>query len=203
MTTFARINDNDTVTWMLECIRADKPADFLPRHLGLLDPLDGPQWGNDCAIPAETIFQLCAGKFPDIDLGPRGIAIIGARIEGDLNLDGVKFKNTLRMQRCYFPGKVSLSASEFSLLDLGGSYVAGGMDAQFLTVTGDVLLGGFRTTGGVSLSKSEISGDLDCSGANLQNYLGAALDLNGVTIDAAVLNAAKSRLHRATVLEVR
>ena len=168
---------------LLEHIRLGEAADFDPSYPGRLNTVDGPHW--DCegdVIPAEAIVQLCSGKMQGVALGPRGIVIRGKKIQGDLNLSGMQFNSTLRMQNCSFSGEVILSACGFSLLDFSGSLFERGMRAEFLTVTGQLLLTACTAKDEVRLTNAKLGGDLDCSHARFENDAGAALDLRGAAV---------------------
>ncbi|MEL6977273.1 MAG: hypothetical protein AAGM38_01150 [Pseudomonadota bacterium] len=97
--------------------------------------------------------------------------VIGAYIEGPIDLAGQRIRANLVLQRCRFTGPLIVSDAMTAGLDLNGSHIARdgyrgtSIDARHLRANGDVRLRDLICDGGVAMSGAEIRGDLDLSGS--------------------------------------
>lgn len=97
--------------------------------------------------------------------------VIGAWIDGPMDLAGQRIRANLVMQRCRFALNVVLSDAETASIDLTGSRIGmdghrnTSIDARHLRAAGDLRLRDLVSDGGVALAGAEIRGDLDLSGS--------------------------------------
>lgn len=97
--------------------------------------------------------------------------VIGAWIEGPIDLAGQRIRANLVLQRCRFSENLILSDAETASIDLSGSrigmddYRNTSIDARHLRAAGDLRLRDLVVEGGVALAGAEIRGDLDLSGS--------------------------------------
>jgi hypothetical protein len=121
-------------------------------------------------IKADLIAWLC--KNPEaLSLVPsyQGIEVIGAVIQGDLDLQYTKIPFPIIFKRCTFEGEINLNNSEICSLDLSGSKT-NSINCEGVKVQNSVYFrDSFYANGEINLSMSLISGVLDCSGANFFN----------------------------------
>jgi hypothetical protein len=159
--------------------------------LGGPDPIEHAEmdgWGTDREIRADVIRDILlgrAGRPPD----PRGLRLRGARIVGQLDLDGVCTTIWFSLHDCDVAAPIRLRGAELPLLDLNGCRIAG-LDAENVRVGTVVLLrDGFASAGQVSLLGARIGGKLDLYGARLDGGTGMALAATGLQVGgSAYLN---------------
>lgn len=116
----------------------------------------------------------------------QGVWLVGAWIEGVLTLDFCTLPGPLQLWHCHLD---QLDAREAQLprLDLQGSWVAAGINADGIRVAGSVFMrNGFSATGGVRLLGAEIGGDLDCNNGRFNNEGAKALSFDRATINGSV-----------------
>ncbi|RAS62331.1 hypothetical protein C8D87_108152 [Lentzea atacamensis] len=129
------------------------------------------------------------------DLDPSGLRVVGAHIEGQLDLRDLVVKRPLVLRDCTTEQPVLLSRAHFSQLDLEG-LVAPSIRARGLTVDHDLHLSsarlsgdesiyalhmriggsvylddGFQAAGSVVLSGSRVAGVISCRGARFDSTL--------------------------------
>ncbi len=123
---------------------------------------------DDNTIRAEFLRFLLLGGDAQAPVHERGVHVYGAWIEGGLNLELTTTMSAIYCVHCTFDQPLILQRSRI----LGGVFLVGstipGIDGDGLSTEGDVFLrNGFKATGFVSLRGSQIGGDLDCDGAEL------------------------------------
>ena len=130
------------------------------------DPNDAAKWGHQREIRAELIRWLCVDPNAIKLIDPEGIAVLGARVAGTLNLDLVHPPFGLRLVRCSILDSMSLENAELGFLSLRGSYT-GAIDAEGSHVLHGVYMDlGFHASGEVLLGGSRIDSNLFCSGGS-------------------------------------
>ncbi|WP_440104478.1 hypothetical protein [Streptosporangium sp. H16] len=102
--------------------------------------------GEELVVEGRLVRELCRRGREEID--PRGLAIQGARIGGDLDLSGMEVPFPLRFTGCVFDRPVLLEGADLHLLVLDGCAVPG------------VLANGLRVRRDLDLSRSHVTGDL-------------------------------------------
>ncbi|MCG5215823.1 hypothetical protein [Streptosporangium sp. KLBMP 9127] len=139
-----------------------------------------PQDGAELVVEASLVRALCRRGREEID--PRGPAIEGARIVGDLDLSGMEIPFPLRFYGCVFEQPVNLDGADLHLLVLDGCEIPG------------VLANGLRVRRDLDLSRSRITGDLwtsastSCSAAVwlCESEIGGRLLCLDTVIDSAM-----------------
>jgi hypothetical protein len=141
-------------------------------------------------IAAERIRDLLRGR-SEKNLDPRGVQLVGARITGRLDLDGVDCKVGLSLLRCWFDELVTAWGAKLPWLWLYDSHLPalvadraqtlGSVDLDRVHVRGD------PEEGAVRLRGASIGGHLLCHGAQLRNGNGPALDAEGMQVKGMVL----------------
>ncbi len=110
----------------------------------------------------------CEGLWEQCDRMPeQGLQIIGARITGKLDLEGVKLDHDLLLINCHFDEAPLLRSTRLDTLYLNGSHLPG-LSADRLEARGDVFLGGVEVEGAIRLLGAKLGGGLDCDGARLR-----------------------------------
>ncbi|HYW71840.1 MAG TPA: hypothetical protein VE961_12450 [Pyrinomonadaceae bacterium] len=128
------------------------------------DPATADGWPAERHIRAELIRWLCVDRSAREQVDPRGVRLRGARINGSLDLSFVTLLFPLSLRRCRIQETLDLDYVEIPAVDLTGSWIES-LHADNAKVKGSVFLaGGFRADRGVLLRKTQIGGDLDCSG---------------------------------------
>jgi hypothetical protein len=120
----------------------------------------------------------------------RGVAIKGARIEGELDLKDADVPFPLECANCAFGDKITLTNAKIRRLDLTGTHTAA-IDASHLKVEGSVYLDqGFRATDTVTLEGANVGGYLTCTGGHFLDSGKVAIRAVGLTVGAdAYFNA--------------
>ncbi|MBG0815697.1 hypothetical protein [Planomonospora sp. ID82291] len=107
------------------------------------------QDGEELVVGAHLVRELCRRDRDEID--PRGLAIEGAQIKGDLDLSGMEVPFPLRFTDCVFDRPVDADGADLYLLAFDGCTVPG------------ILANGLRVRRDLDLSRSRITGDLRTS----------------------------------------
>ncbi|WP_436756652.1 hypothetical protein [Streptosporangium sp. V21-05] len=105
--------------------------------------------GEEMIVEGRLVRELCRRAREEMD--PRGLAIQGARIGGDLDLSGMEVPFPLRFTGCAFDRPVRLEGADLHLLVLDGCAVPG------------ILANGLRVRRDLDLSRSRVTGDLGTS----------------------------------------
>ncbi len=143
------------IQWVGPDSNPDNPAN---------DPAHGDKWGPERTIRATVIEWLLVEPLVVRFVHPSGIGVVGARIDGKLDLSYLSVRKPLTLLRCYLPDGVDISNAHLDSIHLRKSTV-GPIDGDMSTVAGDVTLsyGNFRTA---SFFRAQIGGDLDCTGSS-------------------------------------
>lgn len=144
------------------------------------------QWGTERTLKADRIVWLVTTPKVVEQIGFRRLQILGAKIEGELNLEYATVSVPLIFESCYFTESLILNKSKLRELQLKGSYVRG-IRAEEMRVEGSVFLSdGFKAFGEVILRRAAIGGQIDCSGGEFNNEGKTAINANAATIAASV-----------------
>jgi hypothetical protein len=143
-------------------------------------------WSESQTIRAPIIRWLCADRQATRYIGPKGIHIKGAKINGRLDLQAVNIPFPLCLEDCYISGGVILDFAETRFLSFEGS-ASGPISGDKLVVHGAFLLRqGFHAKGKVWLVGATIAGDLDCSNGKFEKPGDTALDAGQAQIGGSV-----------------
>jgi hypothetical protein len=157
-----------------------------------LDPANATGWNANRTLRAAVIRCLASGeiwpgKTAPPPVGPKGLQIDGARITGDLDLEGVTIDCRIALSRCALDGDVTLVDAQARTISFVGSLLAQGCNAQRLHTRGNLhLRGGFTAKGAVDLAGAKIDGQLACSKGSFENEKGIALNADGITVGGDV-----------------
>ena len=130
---------------------------------------------------------LLLGGDQSTPLHEQGVRLMGAWIEGELNLENTRTVSAIDCIACTFTKLLMLRSSILpSGLFLTWSEVPG-IQGDGLVTTGDVFLNdGFKATGEVRLLGAQIGGSLDCDKGQFDGNGGNALSADGALIKSAV-----------------
>lgn len=141
---------------------------------------------DEQVVRAAVLRELLVGPAGSVDA--RGLRLRGARVDGQLDLDGLRTPVRLRLRACLLPDGIRLRGASLPLLDLGGCTVAGGLLADDGVVESSALLWrGFTASGLVSFVGTRIGGKLDLTGARLDGGRGAALVADRMALSGDLL----------------
>jgi hypothetical protein len=133
-------------------------------------------WGAERAVRAAVLRDLLAGaKWP---VHAKGVRLRGVKISGVLDLEGATLGGPLSLASCYLDADdpACLDHATASRVVLTGCQLAG-LTANALTAGQIDLSRSTLRTGPLSLRSANITGDLVCSGAQLQ---GSDSELNAL-----------------------
>lgn len=150
--------------------------------------LPSPQ-GDHAAIRVRASFlrYLALGGCENCRPHEKGVQLVGAWIEGPLDLEGAQLENALLLFRCWATEPVRLRGARTRALNFGGCRLTQGLDADGLRADGPVFLrSGFHASGGVILRGARIEGNFECTEGVFENPGGMALNAAGARISGSV-----------------
>src|ERR1019366_9695846 len=119
-------------------------------------------------VRADRLAWVCTNPETQ-ELVTRGIAVVGLRIDGSLDLEWAHVSFPLTAKKCVFTGNIVLRDSRLRSLNLNGSYIKV-LSGDGMEVERDVLLcDGFKAEGEVGITLATIGGNLDCYGGRFFN----------------------------------
>ena len=140
----------------------------------LLDPGGDPfdpdamqDWGNERTVSAAVLRNLLVGR-PWPPIHAKGVRLRGVWISGLLDLEGATLRCPLSLDSCYFDGAVRLDHVTASRIVLTRCKLAG-LTAIMLRAGQIDLSRSTLRTGPLLLMGADITGDLICSGAQLND----------------------------------
>ena len=151
-------------------------------------------WGDDRTCRATVIRDILRGRLaPDSD--PHGLRLRGARISGQLDLENLSTDVNLELSDCLLKDGVLARDARLASVRLTrcriGQRAKPPLDAARLTCSvldlTQARIIGHAERGAVNLTGAHIGGRLDCSGAELRNDSGPALDGGGLQVDQDLL----------------
>lgn len=149
-------------------------------------PENADKWPARRVIKAEQIQWLCTDPKTKKLVTHKGIQIIGARIEGELDLGYVEISFPLFFFKCAFKKTIFLQHAQIRALNLGGTHT-GPVKADGLIVKGGVFLrNGFKAEGEVRLTGATIDEDLSCTKGEFINPDGNALFAERLNVKGSV-----------------
>jgi hypothetical protein len=141
------------LAWVGPDANPDNPAN---------DPAHGKDWGPERSVRAEFVRWLHTDPEVKRQIDPSGLGIAGARISGTLDLSYVKADTPITLVRCYIPDGIDLTSSHLQGFEVRAS-VTGPISADMSELARDLSVR-FGTYGPLSLFRSRIGGNLDCTG---------------------------------------
>jgi hypothetical protein len=142
------------------------------------------------AIRAWVIRDLLLSTSPVAPGQIRQLNVIGAAIQGELDLRFAKADCPLRLEQCSFDSPVTLYEARLRSVSLRGSTVPG-IDARHVRVTGDLNLDDVQLTGRLRLGGAHLRDDLHLTGATIELPYIRSGDDNGRPVgggDSALLD---------------
>ncbi|MEM8698057.1 MAG: hypothetical protein AAGF44_02750, partial [Pseudomonadota bacterium] len=189
------VDPGKTAARLAELLKAEEEKEEALRRsdLVLANTARRPDTGDETAptIRSELIRFLARGGNADHPLDPRGVQVIGARITGELNLEGCELPAPLLLWSCEIEEAVQLRDTSLNTLNLEGSRISGSdtsgsVIADGMTAKGDVFLrNGFEAQGTVLLLGADLGGDLDCDAGRFAAE-GEALAADGLKTKGGV-----------------
>jgi hypothetical protein len=132
-------------------------------------------------------------------IDPRGIFLIGARVDRNLDLSFAKVPFPLTLRWCDIEGGLVLQGTAIPRLNLEHSHVKGIMANSFNDPRGVVFLrNGFKSSGGINFVDAEVR-NFDCGLSEFDNPDGFSLRLGDAHI--SYLNLSDSIFHGQVSLE--
>lgn len=137
-------------------------------------------------IRSAVLRVFCMGSDPSVYVHPHGVQVIGAWIDGKLDLEGVQTSQRIALIACEIDGGVVFKGMRAQAIYLQGTHLDF-LEGQRLTCSDDLhLTEDFCSRGAVNLKGAEIRGDLNCNGGTFLGGNGTALDLDGINVQGGV-----------------
>jgi sRNA-binding regulator protein Hfq len=138
-------------------------------------------------VRASFIRFMALGGDDEAPIHEQGVHLMGAWIEGELNLNGTVTPTNLSLRHSHFEAIPLFEDSEIAgILSLDGSLVPG-VNADRAVIKGSVFLSnGFTSTGSVRLLGAQIGNDLECQEAKLDGNGGNSLSADRAVIKGSV-----------------
>jgi len=142
-------------------------------------------WRNSRSVRAKLIRWLCEDEEARKLVDQHGIDIVGASINGTVDLSYLHISFPVILRKCLIPNGIKMNSAEISDLELVGSWIGEdlsgapgqeqALNGEGLTVHGNVLLSnGFRAFRQVDLYGAKIEGQLYCTAGQFSDPGGNA-----------------------------
>jgi len=159
-----------------------EPADFSGASDEENDPSHADKWPAERALNADRLAWLCTNSAASKLVTHRGILVLGAQVNGILNLEWTDITFPLNMRNCAFSGSILLNQANLSSLDLFGTHIKD-LRADGAKFEGTVFLRNVKTEGEVRFMRTTFAADLDFSGGQFINAKATAINADGVRIE--------------------
>ncbi len=137
-------------------------------------------------IRAGFIRFLALGGDDDKPVHENGIWLVGAWIDGVLDIDFCTLPVPLQLRRCHLE-RLDAREAQLPRLALSGTWVAEGINADGIRVAGSIFLNDqFKANGSVRLLGAQMGGNLECNYGNFEDKEGIALSLDTAKIKGSV-----------------
>jgi hypothetical protein len=123
------------------------------------------KWGADRVVRAELIEWLLSDPQASQYIHPSGLALAGARIDGDLDLSYTSVDKPLTLIRSYLPGGINLTSAHTNEIAVRHSRT-GPILANGATIHGDAAFL-FSDSGAATFMRARIDGTLDFTGTRM------------------------------------
>lgn len=141
---------------------------------------------SETHIRAGVLRTICLATDPTAPIHEQGVQLVGAWIDGPLDLEAATLPRRLGLKNCWIDGEIRLQHATTVTLSMLGSRSAG-VVANSLRCRGDLnLRAGFRSDGKVDLGRATIEGDLNCAGGRFDNGDGDAMAADRAEIGGSV-----------------
>ena len=109
---------------------------------------------TDRVIQEDRLVRLCTSPDASAQVTPRGIIVVGAEIDGKVDLEWAKISFPIRAKNCVFRDAIVLNYGQAAFLSLGGSTVKQ-LEANGKQFGESVLLrSGFQAQSPVNLNRA-------------------------------------------------
>lgn len=154
--------------------------------IGDVVPTDGSDPNK--LIRASFLRFLLLGGDEQAPVHEKGVQLCGAWIKDQLSIENCLVVHGMNLFKCKFDEPIIARDAHFAgLLNLSGSHLLQGLDADRLRCDSDVFLGeGFRSFSEVRLLGAHIGGNLQCSGGQFEPKLGNALSADRAVVKGSV-----------------
>jgi hypothetical protein len=175
-TKFSSDDERTAFEKFIQKVHDGEKADFVPKpepgadpqSLKInTDPAYADRWAKDRVIKAEWINWLCKNREASALVTSRGIEIVGARVDGVVNIAWAKVPFPLLVKGCAFSDELDLSQSSLRSVQLENSEIKR-LDGPGLSVERDIDLTRIRAKGPVYLRNATIGGSLQCDGGHFE-----------------------------------
>lgn len=129
------------------------------------DPKNAALWDHQREVRAELIRWLFVDPEAVRQVDPGGVAALGARVVGILDLSNVHAPFGLTLLRCAIPELLALPGADIGYLNLSGSH-SGEIFAGGSHIRGVSMDQGFEASATVFFGNSRIDGDFNCAGGS-------------------------------------
>ncbi|GHJ48326.1 oxidoreductase [Catellatospora sp. TT07R-123] len=146
------------------------------------DGFDPQTWGPDRTVRAQVIAKLLLGVRQEEPGSIGKLVLAGARISGELLLNGGTVQHELRLDRCWLDGEPDIGNAVTRGFTLADCRLPGLM-AYGWQPSGTVRFAGSRFDGGISLYGARIGGVLSMPGVKLFNQGGTSLNAVNLTVE--------------------
>ena len=139
-------------------------------------------------VRASFLRFLLLGGDAQAPVHERGVQLIGAWVEGELDLSNCDVPHGITLLVCNFNASIIANHAHIAgFLNLDGSLLLQGLDADGLRCDSGVFLrAGFRSSSEVRLLRAHIGTDLDCSDGQFERKENAALSADGAVVKGSV-----------------
>ena len=139
-------------------------------------------------VRAGFLSFLLLGGDEDAPVHEKGVRLIGASIEGDLDLENCVVPHGITLVMCKFNGAFTIRHAHITgPLILAGSHLLQGLGADGARCDSAVFLrDGFHAYGEVRFLKAHIGTDLDCSGGQFALPKGVAFNADSAVVKGNV-----------------
>ena len=162
---------------------------------GLLPPADeGAGRTIRAALIRHLLIEGLEGlRAPGARVHEKGLRLVGARIEGAIDLEGCVITHDLEFRNCRFSHALVLDRARIEGLCLKGS-VLPGLRGEWVVARGRVSLDSVQANGEIRLIGAKIRSQFDCDDCQISNPGKAALSLVRADIGAAFFLRGKARI---------
>lgn len=156
---------------LYEAVAAGQVLDLSESDDGRNDVAKGGTWPVSRSVKVEHLAWLCNDPVAKELVTTHGIRIRGARIERSEKSSGLEAIEVLfdvALTDCYLPHALNIGNSTVRDLDLSGSFLAGGLQADDLKIVKSFTAIGCTFIGPVELRRLAAAGSVDFSAANIE-----------------------------------